>query len=408
MSGRRWMVPVFAALAGPLVACGSGDGPGDATPEDGFDEAADEAEAGVDGDGGESAEGDEDATAEDDPGEAEAPPDDGGADDAGAEEGGADDRVADFVIDALRLGNQALGEGFDLDGLDTPPGDPLLPPDGPGGVDNGFSALVLALEYAGLDFDLDAEIAARIASGDLLLLLRHREVDDWASDPNVPLHECAGHDTDGIPANNLTGDGELLVDERSLGDPADEWSTLTVFADGALEDTSAADSVLQDGDFEASAPVLNLRVPIETIWLDLTVYGVRIVWDLESAPSGSPPVGGRLRNGLVGGHMLVDDVVGAFLRSGLFGTIDPLTLQTILLGQADMDVIPAGFSDVPCSEATVREDCAPGQTCESDPARGGASYCHERSGNPDALSIGLVFHAVSCRVTGVWDDPSYP
>lgn len=317
---------------------------------------------------------------------------------------------ADFVLDTLRIGDIAEGEGFNLDGRVTRAGDPLFPEDGPGGVDNQLGALLTALADAGLDVDANAEIEAGIADGSLLILLSHRDVDDWSDDPGlVYLYGYAGHDPDDDPTNNLTGDGELEADERSLEDLTDLESALINFQNGQLHDTTAADGVLQDGDFEAGPSLFQVDIPVEDSVLHLEVNGTQIVWDLDTAPTGEPAVDGRIINGLLGGYIYIRDAARALQQIDLSGaSIDVETLRSILGGQADMDVIPEGFQAEACTESTVQTDCAPGQTCEADDDRGGALYCYEQDENLDAISLGLVFTGVSCRITGIYDDPEWP
>lgn len=319
--------------------------------------------------------------------------------------------LADFVIDALRIGSLTAGEGFNLDGVNTRAGDPVFPEDGPGGVDNQLGDLIAALEEAGLEVNANSSIAEGIAEGSLLILLRHMDVDGWDTDPGyVYLYGYAGKDPDDDATNNLTGDGELLVDERSLElPPTDLARSLIHFDNGVLEVNPANRSVLQDGDFEAGPSLFRVDIPMEESTLTLEVNGTRIVWDLETAPTGNPGVDGRIINGLLGGYIYIRDAARALSEIDLSGTtIDVATLRSILAGQADMDVIPPGFQDDTCDPSTTVTDCAPGQTCQADAARGGADYCFEHIENLDAISLGLTFSAVSCRVTGIYDDPEWP
>lgn len=335
---------------------------------------------------------------------------DTGTDDgAGRVENNPTDGVrADFVINSLRIGNQDDSEGFNLDGINTPAGHAYLPQDGPGGVDNQLGSLIAALVDAGLDFDADAEIATSLTEGELLILLSHRDVDDWTNDPGyVPLFGYAGKDADEPedPTNNFSGSAELLIDPESLTDPADEDTALISFPNGILNDTTTADGNLQRGDFEAGPSLFSVELNVQddaTLRLDMN--GTRIVWDLETAPTGDPATGGEIINGLIGGYITLGDAARAIAQLDLSGSsIDVNTIRSILAGQADMDVIEEGFTGDACTASTVQEDCAPGQTCESD---GGTYECYEQPDNPDAISVGLVFGAVSCRITGIYVDPT--
>jgi hypothetical protein len=319
--------------------------------------------------------------------------------------------LADFVIDSLRIGSLTAGEGFNLDGVYTRAGDPLFPEDGPGGVDNQLGDLIFALEEADLEVNADESIAEGIADGSLLILLRHVDVDDWDEDPGyVYLYGYAGKDTDDDPLNNLTGAGELLVDERSLQlPPTDLARSLIHFDNGVLEVDPSNLAVLQEGDFSAGPSLFRVDIPMEDSTLTLEVNGTRIVWDLDDAPTGNPGVDGRIINGLLGGYVYVRDAARALSQIDLSGaSIDVATLRSLLAGQADMDVVPPGFQDDTCTVSTTITDCAPGQTCQEDDDRGGAYYCYEHPDNLDAISLGLTFTAVSCRITGIWDDPEWP
>jgi hypothetical protein len=140
-------------------------------------------------------------------------------------------------------------------------------------------------------------------------------------------------------------------------------------------------------------------IPVQDSTLHLAVNGTRIVWDIDTVPTGNPALHGNIKNGLLGGYILLGDAARALSAIDLSGTtIDENTIRTILAGQADMDVVPEGFTADACTEATVQTDCAPGQTCESDH---GTFRCYEQPDNPDAISLALVFTAVSCEITGI-------
>jgi hypothetical protein len=374
MKSRLWMVALAGAVAGLLavggfgVSCGGGDDATDSGTDDGT----------------------------------------GGDDGTGRVESNPTDGVrADFVINELHIGSP--GEGFNLDGVNTPPGHAYLPEDGPGGVDNQLGSLIDALVDAGLDFDADVSIADGIADGSLMILLSHRDIDSWTNDPGlVYLYGYAGKDADNPedPTNNLSGHGQLLIDELSLEPPYDnEDEALIYFDNGILNDTTAADTNLQVGDFQAGPSLFRVTIPVQESNLELAVNGTRIVWDIDTAPTGSPvALDGSIKNGLLGGYVLLSDAARAISAIDLSGTtIDENTIRTILAGQADMDVVPEGFTTNTCTASTVVTDCAPGQTCEDD---AGTLRCYEQPDNPDAISLGLTFTAVSCEITGIYHDPA--
>lgn len=342
--------------------------------------------------------------AKDDPGDAEARPDNGGV---RVEPNPADGVRADFVIDSLRIGDLERGEGFNLDGVVTPAGDPDEHPDGPGGVDNQLGSLLQQLKQAGMDIDPEEEIRTSLQNGELIMLLSHRDVDSWTTDPGwVPLFAYAGKDADDPedPTNNFTGRARFLIHPDSLTDPTNEDSALVAFPRGVFDNTEAADRSLQKGDFEAGPAEFTVDLSVqEDRRLRLELKEARIVWDLETAPEGrNPALGGRIRDGIIGGYILLADAARAIAQLDPDQTrVDPDTIRNILQQQTDLDMVPEGFTDDPCSTATAREDCGPAQTCEPDRDRGGEFFCYEHPDTRDAISVGLAFTAVSCEIVGI-------
>ncbi|MBI5501881.1 MAG: hypothetical protein HY907_16680 [Deltaproteobacteria bacterium] len=312
--------------------------------------------------------------------------------------------AASFVINSARLGNVHDGEAFDLDCVNTGP-EGYLPPDGPGGADNQFGALMIALQDAGLDMDFNSEMQRSIDNGRGLILFRLVDVDDWSEDGGaLYLAVYDGVDTDSDPTNNFSGHEPLLADDSSLTRPDDLMSTRTWFTNGVLHDTVEADRDLHSGDYDASGAEVALRFPFAHTVGTLRISRARVVWDLERAPVGTPPLDGTITGGMLGGHIFLGDAA-KFLADASSGSagegIDEDTILTLLFGQADMDVIPEGFTDEPCTEATADQDCFPGRGCEQDSDRDDAFFCYEYEDNPDAISVSFVFSAVSCDLAGI-------
>ena len=314
--------------------------------------------------------------------------------------------AAAFVIDSIRLGRPDDGEGFDLDCESTGP-DSYVPLDGPHGVDNQFGAFAAAIRDAGLDLDVNRDMQRSVESGRNIILLRLVDVDDWVHDGGlVYLSAYKGVDADSDPTNNLTGRGELLVDDASLVAPDDLLSARAWFGDGVLDDT-ITDGRIDMGDFTASGADVVLEFTVNDTVATLPLHDAHVLWDTDAIPSGDPPVDGRIVGGLLGGSVPLRagvDFIMAVYRGelGSWGTgIDEATVRTVASGQADIDAIPAGFTDSPCTEATLQDDCAAGQWCEQDSARGNALYCCEYDENPDAISVAFVFTAVSCDIVGI-------
>jgi hypothetical protein len=321
-----------------------------------------------------------------------------------------DGQVAWFVVDSLRVGDPHIGsalpgEGFNLDCTATPAGDPWLPEDGLGGIDNAFGGLVQALVRGGFEVDVDGDMQRAIEDGRVLLAFRLADVDDWVDDVGlVYMSVYSAIDADADPTNNFTGSARLLVDDRSLVDPTDLLSARTWFLNGILRDSAEADARLDVGDFTASGADVVLDIAAGETVVPLTIRDAHVVWDFETAPTGEPPTHGRLANGLLGGSVplleAVRFILAAYPTPGGY-PIDERTMQLLAAGQADMDLRAAGFTDAPCTEATASADCTPGQTCEPDPFRADTTFCFEQDDNADAISVGFVFTAVSVDITGI-------
>jgi hypothetical protein len=324
-----------------------------------------------------------------------------------------DDGVAAwFVVDSIRVGHgdPEAGEGFDLDCVNTPPGHRYLPEDGPNGADNQFGWLLQALLEWGLDIDVDGDMQRSIEDARNLLVFRLADVDDWANDGGlVYLSVYTGADSNTNLGDNLSGWGELLVEARSLLDPTDVLSARTTFDMGVLFDNPAAESDIAVGDFIAAEADLEFEIAAGDARVPLPIHDAHVVWDLDRAPHGDPPLLGRVVHGLLGGNMLLREAAQFVPNTDPLGPeIDDNTLRAILAGQADLDLIPAGFVDTSCTPSTVQDDCAPGQTCEQDEARGDVRSCYEQPDNPDAISVAFVFTAVSCDVVGIHPDTPVP
>ncbi|MBI5488232.1 MAG: hypothetical protein HY905_12940 [Deltaproteobacteria bacterium] len=200
------------------------------------------------------------------------------------------------------------------------------------------------------------------------------------------------------------------MDDRSLIGTDDLLSARAWFGNGTLLDT-VEEGRIDLGNFAASGADVALQLVLRGSDMTLAIHDARVVWDLEQAPSGHPPLDGKLVRGLLGGFVFLADAV-EFLRPlvgdalvWFYPNTDPdETVRTILAGQADLDVIPEGFTDGSCTERTAFQDCAPGQSCRQDPDRDDAFFCYEYDENPDAISVAFVFTAVSCNIVGIYHE----
>ncbi|MBI2897053.1 MAG: hypothetical protein HYY06_26080 [Deltaproteobacteria bacterium] len=342
-------------LALSTAACGGGDDGGD-----GDADADSDTDIDVDSDG--DSDGDADGDADDDP------PDDGA------------EHV--FVTNTLAIGD--ITDGFDLDEhVTTERTDPIGcgKADGPGGIDNQLGPLVDAIvQGANLDVEPDQMIADNIADGSLLLLMRLLDVDDGSHDPSVPLYFYLGEDYDdpGNPDNNLTGDGQFLVNRSSLEDVEDVESAVIKFERGRFHEAR----------FSTEPSLFRITVPLSTgMDLDLAVEEAQI----EFAYSDD-----EITEGVVGGYLQIKTILEAIANMDFEDVDIPEALVRSVLGaQADIDAVgPGPVSGTSCTEETIADDCEPGQRCES-------GVCVEPEGRCDSLSVGLTFTAVPGEIMGV-------
>lgn len=157
--------------------------------------------------------------------------------------------------------------GFDLDGHVTDPGDDegcglpdAVDPEGTPGIDNAFSNLIPALEATEASA-VEGLIQDSINTGELLLLLEVRNVDDLQDDDCVNVSILRG---EGFP---LVGTDGLLLDGQSFG-----RSTLPPNA--SVEGATIEEGVLSVQDLpEVSLPLNILDVEVQ---FDVQSVGLRL------------------------------------------------------------------------------------------------------------------------------------
>lgn len=303
----------------------------------------------------------------------------------------SDGQEAIFVLDSLAVGDANVG--IDLDGVTTPSAcnDDLCatgPDDGPGGVDNRLGPLLSELGgMVGDSLDANASLAQAVSTGQLILLLKMLDVDDWSNDGCVDLFFYTGIDPSSSPT--VEQGRSYQVDRNSLAGAGTDIDNPMI----AFEENGA----ISGGTFRGGPSVFNVSVPLDEtgdVMLDITFSGAIARW--EASASGA-------RSGVLGGYISVHDLLGGL-------TVIPeaedyiAILPAVLRNQADLDVIPAG-TEIPgtsCTQDSVGsysdgEGCgSPAYTCSA------SGRCVEPADNFDSLSIGISFTAVPANIDGIY------
>ena len=137
-----------------------------------------------------------------------------------------------------RRSDDGVSLGFDLDGHVTDAGDDegcyladLISPDGVEGIDNGFSALIPALE-ATEAAAVEGLVQDAINNGELLVMLELTGVHDWENDPCVDVALSRGYGDPLIGTDGTLLPGQTL--ERHPDVPVSRVEGAAI-VDGVLE-----------------------------------------------------------------------------------------------------------------------------------------------------------------------------
>lgn len=164
-----------------------------------------------------------------------------------------------LVLRDIRFVRQTGGvsRGFDLDGGDEDVGCDVpeyTSPDGVGGIDNAFAALIPALELTEAR-TMEDIIAASVRSGELLILLQVDDLDDPRHDACVDVTVQRGM---GTPL--LGNDGELLPDQTF--DVNRDIPASTVW------DVGIVDGTVQGGPVSVALPIAIFEYDFDFALLD--------------------------------------------------------------------------------------------------------------------------------------------
>jgi hypothetical protein len=224
-----------------------------------------------------------------------------------------------FLVDSMRLGE--LWEGCDLDGDQT--------------IDNQIGGLAGWLMNNGfLDEHPNDSLADGIAAGEILVVVRLTDVQDFAADPDLILavHEAdlpggeddagpgdGGTEDAGVPADLFSGHGAVAVVEP----PHTEIPGTTIVASWVATPTSD----------------ITVTNPLDEVPTTLTLHEGRLLGRFAPAPDAAM-LDGSVADGVICGSVnryLLADILGAELE------MDPVSktlLSTFLAGIADIDCGP--------------------------------------------------------------------
>jgi hypothetical protein len=167
---------------------------------------------------------------------------------------------------------------------------------GDGEVDNALGKLLKGLGSVLGDTKVNEEITANIQTGDLVILMDFKGLDDMTADPEMTIDGFYGTDTDDDYSNNLAGNGEFYVDLDSF--LPGTATPLAQFGSGKVE----------AGKMSAGPATFMLAFPIGDIKLKAAVSGTKMEANVTLGPNGT---GVSFTKGKLGGYIKMDDLYGA-------------------------------------------------------------------------------------------------
>ncbi len=231
-----------------------------------------------------------------------------------------------YVLDRIDIGHptgddETIVPGFDLDGVVSDGTDlescrqvDYTSPNGVPGIDNQLGPAIMDVP----DVNVSADLAAEIARGDLLLMVRLRHVDDLVAD------DCV--DADVLFAEMPAGmtEPEMDEDERFMPGQTFDVSAATVTSDGQPRVTFEG-ATITAGRLEASAEtVIPFQIPTpDGELVELALIDPMVAADITAD---------GLYDGVLGGRLDKAETINA-----LSFAADPLLVDALIRGLADLD-----------------------------------------------------------------------
>lgn len=235
--------------------------------------------------------------------------------------------AARISIPAAEMGTTEV-PGFDLDDQVTDGSDTAdcetasidFTYNGTPGIDNALANLVPTLEGV-LGNDLDMTIQEQVASGDLILLMEVR-ANSLTTDTTVPVRFILGTVPEGTMPM-VDGSGALAAGQ-TFGQGMVLGSVMGSIAGGVLT---------------ASAPDLTLNIETTDLTIELVIRNAEVRGNITAT---------ALANGVIGGSLLVDDIVAAIR---MFMPMLEMTARNLLNMQAD--ITPSSADPAICNALSV-------------------------------------------------------
>ncbi len=235
-----------------------------------------------------------------------------------------------YVVSRMDLGfadpegDPTVVPGFDVDGRVSDASDQIgcrkrdytsPPPESEPGVDNQLGPILAQLEDS---YHIRQNMTENVQSGDLLVLLRVRGVDDLDEDDRIEVDALVGLLPAGVTVPALDGMGRIDAGQTFDLDAAalaeDEMTALVTLR-GRIEGGRLRAG---PGDFTMSLPLSDTRVAFEA-------KNAQVVFDITET---------SLAGGVMGGQLDVDGTVAAM--EGVEG-FDASAARLVLEANADLD-----------------------------------------------------------------------
>lgn len=225
------------------------------------------------------------------------------------------------IPDVDLMGGVEVANGFDIDMRVSDTGDVegcMIPdftaPDGREGIDNQLASLKPTLNGF-IDGGLDATIEGALSDGDLILLMELTGAES-TDDSDVTLSLFLGQTTDGAPP--MLEGGSIAAGQTFNLDPA------SVNPDGSAVVSVPASTVA--GSLAAGPIDIPLAFPLdETTTLTLNIRSASVSADIQA---------GALANGIIGGELIIDELITTVMAIG--GDLPISVIQSTLESVADL------------------------------------------------------------------------
>lgn len=264
---------------------------------------------------------------------------------------------------------------------------------GDGRPDSALGTLTQTLQSViGMPFNDVIDI--QIRAGRMAFLFQYAYFSAPEHDPALDMNLLFGVDADDDFEPNLAGDGEFLIDPRSLGPDGQPLS-------------SFASASVRDGRLVASNGQAKLLLPLNvdaSLMTQIDVQKLRVEADVD--PDADLMAGGRVT-------LLNGEMSGAVPLSEFFAALNLMTADCGCIKSKPI-FVPGENGRWTCTNPFLSQDCAqdPDPMCEALGNQGVCQFVADavsdqadvdlgNTGSYNALSLGATFQAVGTSIVGV-------